>query len=387
MISKEKNKQNRCGSICFFRRIAGSLPVWLVIAAVSLVRLHSAAAQIIPEISPADFSKMVHSMSEGGGYFPSNNWISNETTYLDVIETLERHSVKGGVYVGVASNQNFSYISVIKPDLVFFVDIRHLNRMQHLVYKILFELSETRADFFSLLFSKPVAPDSPPARMGLSRNSDIDEIVDYFLIAPSDRDMYSETLNSVLSILDEKYSYGLTDQDKYEIRSVLDAFYMYNLDITYNGGLNYRFPTLAQLLRTTDPRGEQLNAFNSREKYLYLRSMHLENKIIPLTGNFAGSKALKAVAEFLNKHKLNVSAYYVSNVERYLFRDGIFPNWVENVKKLPTTDTSVFIRWTHDFNYLYSQQTRLQFIKNFVANFDEGKYYSYQDLMYYDYIK
>jgi len=342
----------------------------------------TAHAQIVPDISPVEFSRMVKSMSEGGGYFPSDNWVTNETTYLDAIEPLERLAIKGGVYIGVASNQNFSYIAVIKPDIVFFVDIRHLNRMQHLVYKVLFELAETRAEFFSLLFSKSLNSKDPP-----DEKSNIDNLVNYFLRAPTDREMNQATFEKIVSVLDNKYKYNLEETEKNEIRAVLDAFYLHNLKITYNGGSNYRFPNLGQLLKTTDSRGEQLNIFNSREKYQFVREMHLANKIIPLTGNFAGTKALTKVADFLDKYKLKVSAYYVSNVERYLFRDGIFSDWVENIYKLPINDNTVFIRWTHNSNYLYSQKTRLQLFNSFLDSYNAGKYLAYQDLINSEYVK
>ena len=39
-----------------------------------------------------------------------------------------------------------------------------------------------------------------------------------------------------------------------------------------------------------------------------------------------------------------MSAFYISNIENYLFRDGSFPRYIDNVKKLPHSDKSVIIR-------------------------------------------
>jgi len=39
-----------------------------------------------------------------------------------------------------------------------------------------------------------------------------------------------------------------------------------------------------------------------------------------------------------------VSAFYLSNVEQYLFQDSKATAFYENVAQLPITDTSVFIR-------------------------------------------
>jgi len=39
-----------------------------------------------------------------------------------------------------------------------------------------------------------------------------------------------------------------------------------------------------------------------------------------------------------------VSAFYLSNVEEYLRRDGLWQNFCTNVAMLPSDDTSLFIR-------------------------------------------
>ena len=64
----------------------------------------------------------------------------------------------GGVYLGVAPDQNFTYIVATAPRLAFIVDIRRGNLLQHLMYKAIFELSVDRAEFVSRLFSKRRPP-------------------------------------------------------------------------------------------------------------------------------------------------------------------------------------------------------------------------------------
>ena len=68
----------------------------------------------------------------------------------------------GGVYLGVAPDQNFTYIVALAPAMAFIVDIRRGNLLQHLMYKALIELSADRADFLSRLFSKPRPPNLGP---------------------------------------------------------------------------------------------------------------------------------------------------------------------------------------------------------------------------------
>jgi hypothetical protein len=50
------------------------------------------------------------------------------------------------------------------------------------------------------------------------------------------------------------------------------------------------------------------------------------------------------VGEYLRDKGATVSAFYVSNVEEYLRRDGTWPNFCANVTTLPLDDTSTFIR-------------------------------------------
>src|SRR5438132_7889556 len=71
---------------------------------------------------------------------------------------LQRTLTPGGVYLGVGPEQNFTYIANLKPRLAIVFDIRRQNAMAHLMYKALFELSATRGEFLSKLFSRTIPP-------------------------------------------------------------------------------------------------------------------------------------------------------------------------------------------------------------------------------------
>ncbi|MFC1492795.1 hypothetical protein ACFL6O_02455, partial [candidate division KSB1 bacterium] len=337
-----------------------------------------------------EFTQIMNSLSEEGGYYRDDIWITNEQTYLDVIPALKDRNVKGGVYLGVAPSQNYTYIAAVKPELAFIIDIRKQNRMQHLVYKILFEISETRAEFFSYLFSKPINPAWVP-----EISAGIDEIVAFFGNSASDSNMLVRSRDMTVEMLESKYGIDLDSNDIQQITAVFRVFHEYNLGITSNGGQRNqgrggynrrggrRRPTYAEILTLVDPDGNQSNAFSSRENYIFLRNMHLENRIIPITGDFAGTKAIAAVAEFINQRKLTVSAFYTSNVEYYLFQNMVFDRWAKNVKLLPIDENSVFIR---NFSRNY-RVTWLQLMKTFVSDFDNGVYRSYYDLAESDHIR
>src|SRR3954463_6907619 len=82
---------------------------------------------------PPSFAQTIASLSERGGYFDTDNLISNESSYLQVMPDLERRSIRGGAYIGVGPDQNFSYIAQTRPAIAFIVDIRRDNLLLHLL--------------------------------------------------------------------------------------------------------------------------------------------------------------------------------------------------------------------------------------------------------------
>src|SRR5688500_17028905 len=63
----------------------------------------------------AEFSRLIRELSDEAGYFRSDNFTSNETAYLTVVDTLKRLGASGGAYLGVGPEQNFTYIAKIRP--------------------------------------------------------------------------------------------------------------------------------------------------------------------------------------------------------------------------------------------------------------------------------
>src|SRR5690348_2948135 len=70
----------------------------------------SQATGIPSRLSDSSFWQMVTDFSEPGGYFRSDNFVSNETSFQYVIPELQRTTRPGGVYLGVAPDQNFTYL-------------------------------------------------------------------------------------------------------------------------------------------------------------------------------------------------------------------------------------------------------------------------------------
>src|SRR4051812_35290249 len=168
----------------FIVRIAVLTAALLVASPRPYVLATSQAAPALPaRLSDAEFWKLVSEISEPGGYFRiTDNYTSNEREVGVVATMLRQTGVKGGVYLGVGPEQNFSYIAAIQPAMAFVLDIRRQAVMQHLMFKAVFEMAPDRVDFIATLFSKP-----RPA--GVDSAAPIQKIWDAFAPVQTDRAM------------------------------------------------------------------------------------------------------------------------------------------------------------------------------------------------------
>src|SRR5258707_3004522 len=137
------------------------------------LRLLHAAPSLPGKLSDQDFWRLTEQLSEPGGSFRSENFLSNERGYQWVIPDLVAKVSAGGVYVGVGPEQNFAYIVALKSRMAFIVDIRRGNLLEHLLYNALFEMSDDRAEFLSRLFSRK-RPE------GLSKSSTVEYLFDAY---------------------------------------------------------------------------------------------------------------------------------------------------------------------------------------------------------------
>ncbi|MBL0169631.1 MAG: hypothetical protein IPP90_02725 [Gemmatimonadaceae bacterium] len=72
-------------------------------------------AQLPERLSDSTFWRMVRELSEPGGYFQSENFVSNEMGLQHVIAHLQSLTPPGGAYVGVGPEQNFTYLGALRP--------------------------------------------------------------------------------------------------------------------------------------------------------------------------------------------------------------------------------------------------------------------------------
>jgi hypothetical protein len=371
---------------------AGSLAAVLALATVVTVYGQQAqrrASASVSPISEGEFSRMVQQFSEEGGYFQSDNFTSNETAYLHIVSRLKEIGVSEGAYIGVGPEQNFTYIAKIRPSIAFIVDIRRQAMIQHLMYKAIFHHAETRAQFLAWLFSEPI-----PGRTALASNVPIEDVIEYITMSPATKEAFEANLATMRRTIEREFRFPLSTEDYEALRYVYTAFFQANLRISFRFGTRgypsaWRggFPGMRDLILATDENGKKGNFLASEADYQFVRSLHRQNRIIPVVGDFAGPKALAAVGEYLQKNGYKVSAFYTSNVEQFLFGNDVYGRFVENVRRLPMHDDSVFIRavrsgWDRHPAALpgHRMTPMLQKLPVFIKDFDDGLLTDYWSL-------
>lgn len=292
-------------------------------------------------VADSGFARIVERVSEAGGFFDTDNLISNERSYLHVLGALESLDVRGGVYIGVGPDQNFSYIADIRPDLAFIVDIRADNRLQHLMFKTLFEAARTRVDYLALMVGAP-----PPGDLDTWSGASIEDIVAYLDSVPRDSNHVQASRHVVMSALPD-VGWPMSAEDAETVGRFHDEFMRAQLDLrfrSHNRSPRPYYPTLRTLILERDLTGRRRSYLADEEDFQFLKRLAHEDRIVPVVGDLAGAHAVREIGRLVAARGGVVSALYASNVEYYLWRSGTFDRFADNVASLPIDDRSVIIR-------------------------------------------
>ncbi len=344
-----------------------------------------APATALPE---STFARLVARLSEAGGYFDSDNLMSNEASYLHVLGRMRALGVTGGAYLGVGPDQNFSYITQVRPRIAFIIDIRRDNLLQQLLFKAAFTRARNRAEYLALLFGRPAPAESPRWEV-----STIEELVAWVDSTPPTPDAAAAAQATVLSTV-KGFDVPLDERDLETISRFHRTFIDAGLDLRYtshNRPPRAYYPTYRQLLLERDLTGKQGSYVASEADYRFLKSLQERHLVVPVVGDLAGEHALVAIGRLIAERGEKVSAFYTSNVEQYLMRDGVsFDRFAANLRRLPRDPRSVIIRSYFGGGFYrqhpntvpgyYSTQL-LQTFDSFVAEHDAGGYQTYRDVV------
>jgi len=306
--------------------------------------------------------------------------------FQHVIPELQK-TQRRGAYIGVGPDQNFTYITALRPKMAFIIDIRRQNMLLHLMYKALVEMSTDRIDFLSKLFARP-----RPA--GLAADATAQTLLDAFETVSTDDALQKQNLRAILDHLERTHGFPLTDADENSIRFVYSSFCLGGPGLRYSfprsefAGPQW-FPTYAELMVQTDLRGENHSYIASTRNFGVLQEYEKNNLIVPIVGDFGGDHAIRAIGQYLRDHDATVTAFYTSNVEQYLFQGDPWKKFFANVATLPVDEHSVFIRaYFSRMGYRFQSSgpglqssTLLQPIRSLVSAFNRGDIHTYYDVV------
>jgi hypothetical protein len=269
------------------------------------------AAQPFPaSLSNEAFARLSVQLSEPAGTFRSENLVSNEHTHQYVIPELERFTRPGAVYLGVAPDQNFTYMAATRPRMAFIVDIRRGNLLQHLMYKAIFELSADRAEFVSRLFSKPRPP-------GLTAVSTVFDIFSAYARVSTSEELYASNLAAIRAHITRRRAFPLTADDIEQLESIYFAFFWQGPSVRYSTvasgfggrrGVGGGFPTFEEIITQTDYEGAARSYLASEDRYRFIKGLQEKNLVVPVMGDFAGPKALRGVGRWVRERGGRIGA-------------------------------------------------------------------------------
>ena len=293
-------------------------------------------------VTRQSLASLIASLSEPGGYFDTDNLISNERSYLHVVPALRALAGQAGgngVYLGVGPDQNFSYIAHLRPTLAILIDIRRDNLLLHLLFKAMFSEAATRADYLALLTGRSLS--------AAPRDASIESLV---RLVDEERPLARAELGRLQARLAEVingFGVPLSNEDRATIARFHRRFVDAGLSLQFNSAGRLPqpdYPTYRDLLLEVDRNGVRRSFLANEEDFQFVKSLHARDRIVPIVGNLSGRGALANVGRFLEATGLRVSAFYTSNVEFYLFRDGSAPAFIANLARLPRQAGSVIVR-------------------------------------------
>jgi hypothetical protein len=323
-------------------------------------------------------------LSESPGDFPSDNYVTNETSLLHVAAALRRPALQRRAYVGVGPEQNLSYLALLDPAASYIVDIRRGNLLEHLFYRGCFEVGRTRAGFLSALLARR----AQPPEGGIASSADFAPLEAAFGSAPADRRLRDEGVERTHALL-ARLRVVRAPGDDTELARIHDAFFVHGLSLAYTmKGSRRTYPTLAEGLSARDPGGEPATFLASEESYCRVRRLVVENRVLPIVGDFGGRHALPSVAADMRARGLVLGVLYTSNVEQYLFDTHTHGTFVASVTAMPRDDVSLLVRvWfdqgrAHPAQHAGHRTTQLALpVNTFLARAEQRPFRTYWEVV------
>jgi hypothetical protein len=252
------------------------------------------------------------------------------TTPEHYVKTNERrHDVwfpyiadKGGIYVGVAADQNYTLIATAKSEFVFLMDLDWRITELHRAYEVLIEASEDPKTLHERFFAK-------------------NEASSVALIEAALADQVSpEQLRQILI----------------SWRSARETVYLH-----------------LQNVIARKQAGAATSWLSNPEYYAHIRKLYQNDRVRMLVGNLTGPNTLQTIATAATELGLPVQVLYLSNAEEYY---DYTSQYRANIKALPTSEVSVVLRTIYNKDWVHADALwnyQVQPLRDYQARLEESK--------------
>ncbi len=320
------------------------------------------------------FGSVIAALSDASSGPDADNLISNEDSYTRIVGELHERGPKGGVYLGVGPEQNFTLMAPVEPRLAIIVDYRRRNLRLHLLHKALFTLAPDRVAYLTRLLARK--PDTLPPHASAS------DLVAGFVKPALNRALLTESIADVQRVL--RPTGVLRDDEWTDLATIRSRL--------AGPGMNGRFlaltmyPTFGRLIQTPDRAGNPAHFLAREQTFQAIRTLQVGDRVLPLVGDVASETALPRLGEWLRKYRLQITVFYISDVEFFLLRSGRFTAYVENLNRLPWADGAWLVRTsTREIDHPRrvrgdSSTTTMQSVAEFLELARRGRIRSVDDL-------
>ncbi|NVB42113.1 hypothetical protein G6O69_30095 [Pseudenhygromyxa sp. WMMC2535] len=260
-----------------------------------------------PEAAPEEIDPYAPLSPERQALFlagPEEDHVEVQDHYIKTNE--RRHDVwfpyladKGGVYIGVAADQNYTLIAAAKSELVFLIDLDWRVTELHRAYEVLIEASE-----------------------------DAQTLHQRF---------HEDNAEASAKLIEDALSGKISDE---QLRGTL---------MSWRSGRETVYRHLEKVIGR-DQDGQPTSWLSNPEFYAHIRKLYQNDRVRMVLGNLTGPTTMQTVAKAAKELDLPVEVLYLSNAEEYY---SYTSQYRSNIAALPTDERSVVLRtiyskkWVH----------------------------------------
>lgn len=263
----------------------------------------------------------------------ADNLMTNEDSIAAAVDQLQAEAPRGQAFIGVGPDQNYSLMAAIGPGSAYILDYRKKNQLLHLYHKAVLEMSETRLGYLEDFWARSQPREN---QSGL----DLASLIGRYQAKPLDQNRLGELKLKLRQII-SKWNY-LSAADQQEVSRIQARLAGPGPEARFLALKMY--PTIGSLILSKTRSGKPAHWLATDVKYQAVRNLSLRDQIFPVVGDWAGTGCLRRLAEKLAAESVNVGAVYISDVEFFLMRGGLFAKYVANLSRLPLHSQAVIIR-------------------------------------------